>query len=127
MRNILIDTDVLINFLRGKERARDFLASAVSEAVLHVSVITVAELYASALPHEAERTQALLDGLTVVNVTRGIAEKAGAYKRASKSQRLELMDCLIVATAHATRAVLATGNVKHYPMPDIETLGVPSS
>ena len=126
MRNILVDTDVLINFLRGKERARDFLASVISESVLYVSVITVAELHAGALPHEAERTQALLDGLTVVDVTRDIAEKAGTYKRTTKSQRLELMDCLIAATAHATRATLATGNIKHYPMPDIETLSVPS-
>jgi len=42
MRNILVDTDVLINFLRGKGSARDFLASIVSESVLYVSVITVA-------------------------------------------------------------------------------------
>ena len=126
MRNILVDTDVLINFLRGKEKARDFLASVVSESVLYVSVMTVSELCAGALPHEAERTQALLDGLTVVDVTRDIAEKAGTYKRTTKSQRLELMDCLIAATADATRAALATGNVNHYPMPDIETLSVPS-
>ena len=75
---------------------------------------------------EAERTQALLDGFNIVDVTRDIAEKAGSYKRTTKSQRLELMDCLIAATAHATRATLATGNIKHYPMPDIETLSVPS-
>jgi len=40
MRNILIDTDVLINFLRGKEKARHFLESAVQESVLLCSVIT---------------------------------------------------------------------------------------
>ena len=126
MRNILVDTDVLINFLRGKGSARDFLASIVSESVLYVSVITVAELYRGAPPHEAERTKALLNGPTIVDVTRDIAEKAGSYKHAIKSQRQELIDCLIAATAYATRAILATSNAKHYPMPDIETIHVPT-
>jgi len=61
-----------------------------------------------------------------VHVTRDIAEKAGSYKRAIKSQRPELIDCLIAATAHATRAILATSNAKQYPMPDIETIHVPT-
>jgi predicted nucleic acid-binding protein len=78
------------------------------------------------LPHEAHKTESLLDGLHIVEVTREIAEKAGSYKRAIKRQQIDLMDCLIAATAHATSAVLATGNAKHYPMPDIEILTVPA-
>jgi tRNA(fMet)-specific endonuclease VapC len=125
MRNILLDTDVLINFLRGKEKARLFLESAVRESALLCSVITVAEIHSGMLVPETERTRELLEGLYIVEVTRKIAEKAGGYKRDMKRQRLELMDCLIAATAYCNRAILATGNVKHYPMQDIETLLVP--
>jgi len=33
---------------------------------------------------------------------------------------LELDDCIIAATAFIKDAMLATGNVKHYPMTDIK-------
>ena len=124
MRNILVDTDVLISFLRGKEKALLFLESWVQEAFVLCSVITVAEIHAGMLAHEAERTHALLEGLQIVDVTREIDEKAGTYKRDIKSQRLELMDCLIAATAFTSHAILATCNAKHYPMQDIEMLTV---
>ena len=127
MKNVLVDTDILINFLRGRESARAFLASVVHEAVLFCSVITVAELYAGMLPQESAGTKQLIDALHVVEVTREIAEKAGTYKRSIKRQRLELMDCIIAATAHTLGATLATGNAKHYPMTDIQTMVIPAN
>lgn len=120
MRNILVDTDVLINFLRGRDRTREFLASSIGEADLCCSTVTVAEIHAGMKEHERERTEELLDSLAVVEVTRAIAEKAGAYKRTIKSQGLALDDCLIAATAFVKHAVLATANEKHYPMADIK-------
>ena len=120
MKNILVDTDVLINFLRGKENAREFLTSSIGEADLCCSAITVAEIHAGMKEHERERTEELLDSLTVVEVTRAIAEKAGTYKRSIRSQGLALDDCIVAATAFVKHAVLATGNDKHYPMADIK-------
>ncbi len=120
MKNILIDTDVLINFLRGKEKARDYLASLIGEADLYCSAITVAEIHAGMKEQERAKTEELFDSLTIVDVTRDIAEKGGTYKRAIKSHSLELDDCLIAATAYIKHAALATGNDKHYPMADIE-------
>lgn len=122
MKNILVDTDVLINFLRGRESARDFLTSLAEDASLCCSVITVAEIYAGMKPHEKEGTDALLDSLDIVEITREIAEKAGAYKGGIKSQNLELDDCLIAATALVKQTALATCNVKHYPMDDIQKI-----
>ncbi len=119
MKSILLDTDVLINFLRGKEKARDYLASAIGEADLCCSAITVAEIHAGMKEQERAKTSDLLDSLTVVEVTRMIAEKAGTYKRTTRSQGLELDDCIIAATAFAKHAMLVTGNDKHYPMTDI--------
>ena len=119
MKPVLVDTDVLINFLRGKQQAKEFLLSQLDSGPILCSVITVAEIFAGMRPHEQEKTRALLDNLEVLPVTRAIAKKAGFYKGGIKSHALELDDCLIAATAHRHKATLATGNDRHYPMDDI--------
>jgi predicted nucleic acid-binding protein len=124
MSSTIVDTDILINFLRGKEKARDFLISQLNEAVLCCSAITVAEIYAGMKGHEKTGTDELLNSLDIVPVDRTIAEKAGHYKKDINSHGLELDDCLIAATAFIKKATLATGNGKHYPMSDIRKIVV---
>ena len=119
MRKVLVDTDILINFLRGKMAARNYLVAAIEDSTIYCSAITVAEICAGMRQAEKEETMALLDSLEVLDVSRKIAEKAGEYKRKETRQALELDDCLIAATAFVHRALLATGNDKHYPMTDI--------
>ena len=119
MKPVLVDTDILINFLRGKQKAKEFLLAQLDSGTILCSVITVAEIFAGMRPHEQEKTRGLLDSLEVVPVTRAIAEKAGLYKGGIRSHSLELDDCLIAATAHLHKATLATGNDRHYPMDDI--------
>jgi len=120
MKTVLVDTDVLIDFLRGKEKARELIVSLAGDADIICSAITVAEIHAGMKEQERVKTQELLDSLTIIDVTRDIAEKAGAYRRTIRSHALELDDCLIAASAYLKRATLATGNAKHYPMGDIE-------
>lgn len=124
MKNIVLDTDILINFLRGQETARDFLSSLVDEATLYCSVITVAEIFAGMSEHERKKTEELLDSFNLIEITKEIAEKAGNYKNRIKSQTLELNDCLIAASAQSIGAILATENIKHYPMTDIKKRSV---
>lgn len=120
MKNVLVDTDILIHFLRGNLKARDILTGLLEEADLLCSVITVAEIHAGMKPFERDKTLELLDSLTITEITAKIAEKAGQYKRTIKSQSLELDDCFIAATAHEKNALLVTGNGKHYPMTDLD-------
>jgi predicted nucleic acid-binding protein len=124
MKPVLVDTDVLINFLRGKQRAREFLLAHLERTPILCSVITVAEIFAGMRPHEQDKTRGLLYNLEIMPVTRDIAEKAGLYKGAIKSHSLELDDCFIAATANLHNATLATGNVRHYPIDDIEKTAV---
>lgn len=119
MRKTILDTDVLIDFLRGREAARVFLEEVAAHFIACCSVISVAELYAGMRPEEKPRTTRFLDSLVILPVTMEIAETAGHFKRRSISRRLELADCLIAATAFMEDAALATGNVKDYPMPEI--------
>lgn len=124
MKLVLIDTDILINFLRGKKKAREFLLTIVEDATVYCSVITVAEIIAGMREHEKPQTIDLLDGFNIVGITREIAEKAGTYKAQTRSQKLQLDDCFIAATAYILQATLATGNVRHYPMNDIDKVRV---
>jgi len=124
MKNTLVDTDILINFLRGKRKAKEFLSSLLEESSICCSAITVAEIGAGMRSGEEDQTKALLDNIAVLDVTREVAEKAGHYKRSTRGHSLELDDCLIAATAFAHKAVLATGNGKHYPMKDIAVSAV---
>ena len=123
-KNTLVDTDILIHFLRGRREAKDFLSLLLDQSQILCSSITVAEIFAGIRPGEEEKTRALVDNLLVLDVTREVAERAGHYRRTIRSQTLELDDCLIAATAFIHRSVLATGNGKHYPMRDIEVRAV---
>lgn len=120
MKKYLIDTDVLIDFLRGKRKAKEYLESIVNDSVIYCSAITVAEIYAGMRKSEQEQTVNLIDSLNITDVTRKISEKAGIYKRDEKRQALELDDCIIAATAFENGAILAACNGKHYPMQDIK-------
>ncbi len=56
MKSTLVDTDILINFLRGKRKAKDFLSMLLEESSIFCSAITLAEIAAGMRPGEA-RTQ----------------------------------------------------------------------
>ncbi|GAX61155.1 nucleic acid-binding protein [Candidatus Scalindua japonica] len=116
MKKFLIDSDILIDFLRGIEGARNYLSILSKDATLCCSVITIAEIYAGMRKTEEKKTTTLLDGLFSIPISEEIARIAGEFKRDTKSQKLELDNCLIAATALAENAVLATKNLKHYPM-----------
>jgi predicted nucleic acid-binding protein len=120
MKRTLVDTDILINFLRGKRKAKEFLSSLLEESGIFCSAIAVAEIAAGMRPGEEDRTRAFLGQIEVLDVTRDVAEKAGHDKRFARGSNLELDDCLVAATAFINQAVLATGNGKHYPMKDIK-------
>jgi predicted nucleic acid-binding protein len=124
MSSLLLDTDILINLLRGNEAARDFLADNLEENELLCSVISIAEIWAGMHPHEELATRRLVDSLKIIDINRAMAMKAGNFKGSTKSHALELDDCLIAATAFCTEATLATGNGKHYPMKDIRMVVV---
>ncbi|MGR3177944.1 MAG: type II toxin-antitoxin system VapC family toxin [Candidatus Anammoxibacter sp.] len=120
MKKHLIDTDILIDFLRGDECAKNFLIERSEDSPLYCSVITIAEIYAGMRKNEAEKTNELLNSLFAIHVTEEIAKIAGEFKRNTKSQNLELDDCLIAAAAFIENAILATNNLKHYPTKKIK-------
>lgn len=122
MPSVVVDTDILIHFLRGNEKARRFLLSMAGEATPCCSAITVAEIHAGMRPSEKKATQDLLDSLVILPVIRKVAEVAGDLKQTTRQMRVELADCLIAATALMEGAALATGNRRHYPFQSLKVL-----
>ena len=113
---LLLDTDVLIEYLRGREEAVEYLESLSSD--LYLSAISVAELFAGARGDEEERslTQFLL-AFTVLPVTERVARLGGLYRRDFRpSHGTGLADALIAATAIENDANLVTFNRGHFPM-----------
>jgi len=123
VRHLLVDTDVLIDYLRAVPEAVRYLEGR-SEA-LFVSAITVAELF-SGVRDGDERTalDAFLSAFEVVPVDPVIAKQGGLLRREhAKRHGTGLADALIAATAEQVNARLVTLNRKHFPM--IEDLEVP--
>ena len=115
---ILIDTDVLIDFLRGHDKAVAFVNEFFSRIIL--SPIVVAELYAG-VKGNAELTvlEDFISLFRVVPLTAEIAKIGGLYKRDfGKSHGVGLADAILAATADTEKAELKTLNVKHYQMLD---------
>lgn len=113
---LLVDTDVLIDYLRGKAEAVSYLESLIEP--LLISVITVAELYAG-VRDGAERTKLdeFIRAFEIIPVDRDISIKGGLYRRVyMKSHNVGLADALIAATSEAHQAQLVTLNSKHFPM-----------
>ncbi|OGO42109.1 MAG: hypothetical protein A2Z04_07055 [Chloroflexi bacterium RBG_16_57_9] len=117
----LIDTDVLIDHLRGNILARDFLGALLLDgATLHFSVISEAEIYSNVRPGEGPRIRALFEAMSRLPIDGAIARRAGTYQDLLRATiRLALSDALIAATAQEHEATLVTRNVRHYPMTDV--------
>ncbi len=114
--SILVDTDILVDFLRGYSKALAFVNSNSERIIL--STIVVAELYAGV---KGAAEQAVLDEFVslfrIVPVNANVAKAGGLYKRDyAKSHGVGLADAILAATAEAENAELKTLNTKHYPM-----------
>jgi predicted nucleic acid-binding protein len=114
----LVDTAILIDYLRGHERAGDLLETKRASGALHASEITRLEVLAGMRPAEEEPTRLLLSTLAWHEVDAEVAEEAGALGRRWRPSHhaIDSADLAIAATAILTGAELLTLNVRHFPM-----------
>ena len=118
-QRILVDTDILIDHLRGDTNISDIIASSSGNTPF-ISVISIAEIYSFLFAQEYQVMDELLNMMTVINIDAVIAKTAGKYRMAYiKSHMLTVPDALIAATAKTKIAVLITKNIRHFPMDDI--------
>ena len=115
-RSVVVDTDVLLDHLRGLPEALSFLTRN-GDRIL-IPAIVVAELHAGAGEgRDRETLEELLSLFPVAPLTGEVAAAAGRLQRDyGPSHGLGLADAVIAATAQAVNAELATRNARHFPM-----------
>jgi predicted nucleic acid-binding protein len=113
---MLFDTTILVDYLRGREEARDLFEALGNKP--NISVASILELYAGVRTRRDERsTEQLLSQAALLPVTQDIAKRAGIFVRLYQaSHSVASMDAIIAATAEHHGLKLATLNVKHFPM-----------
>ncbi len=114
----LVDTSVLIDYLRGHAQASALLERELAEAALHASEITRLEILAGMRPAEEAATRSLMSALVWHPVDAQIAEEAGALGRRwlASHHTIDGADLAIAATAKVNQLRLLTRNVGHFPM-----------
>jgi predicted nucleic acid-binding protein len=113
---LLIDTDVLVDYLRGQSAAVTWLEGLADPPL--ISSITVAELYAGVRDgDERIALDAFISACEILPIDEQIAVKGGIFRRDyGKSHGVGLADELIAASAEARQAKLVSLNSKHFPM-----------
>ncbi|MBA3372094.1 MAG: type II toxin-antitoxin system VapC family toxin [Euzebyaceae bacterium] len=116
--SVLVDTSILIDYLRGHQGARDLLDEERAAGTLHASEITRLEVLAGMRAAEEYQTRSLLSTLRWHPVDAEVAEKAGELGRAwlPSHRGIDSADLAVAATAFLLDARLLTMNVRHFPM-----------
>ena len=112
---VVIDSDILIDHLRGFLPAKVYLTLIEQQEKRgFISAITVMELLSGKTAADKEKYHRILKLLSlfeIVNVSFEIADKAGEIRRKYNTNP---MDSLIAATALIQNKYLITCNIKHY-------------
>lgn len=116
MEKVVVDTDVVIDFLRIKAGLfLELLESQKREEIeLYLSSITLMELFAGEMSRReiAELTE-LLENFRIISFDEGLAKFAGKLKR-GKRLNTHFADFIIGATSVYLNAKLATRNKSHF-------------
>jgi predicted nucleic acid-binding protein len=104
MGRVLLDTDVLIDHLRGHRKLD------LTDAGLQISIVTRCELFAGRHVDET-RLRRTLEQLPELPLDRALVERAGRVRRETG---LHVPDALIAATALVHQLPLMTRNRRHF-------------
>ncbi|HEY8730427.1 MAG TPA: type II toxin-antitoxin system VapC family toxin [Candidatus Limnocylindria bacterium] len=112
---IVLDTTVLIDLLRGRASALEYLRSLTD--VPACSEVTRVEVLRGVRHRERDAVERLMRTMRWIGLDEQIARRAGALGRTwRRSHAIATADLVIAATAQELGAELATSNTRHYPM-----------
>lgn len=114
MKNCLLDTDILINWLRGEKWEKSLLLTPGID--FYISQISRKELfqYRNVSDRDKKKIVYFLHCLRELLVTPEIASKASILIQKYRTHHLQPADALIAATAWHKQMPLVTHNLKHF-------------
>ena len=114
LKTYCIDSDILIDYLRGFEEARRFLIRASRETILLISIVSVVEIYAGKDTRDIEKKR-LIDeffgNFQIIDLSFPVAKRAGELRR---DLQKPFADMIIAASSLESNAILVTKNNKHF-------------
>jgi predicted nucleic acid-binding protein len=127
MSRFLLDSDIIIWHLRGREEVTGMLKGMQQYGVPGCSAISILEVETGMKKAEEEKTNRFLKALKVFDVNREVASKAAQLVRDKKLKGLSLGlgDAIIAGTCMINNLILVTYNRKHYPAEILEFYPVP--
>lgn len=116
MKKVLLDTSVLIDFLRRKDKEKSLLVKIIRSGYSPaISLITHTELYAgkSIWKSKKARTELenLLSGLEIIIIHEKVSRLAGKLRA---KYEINLLDAMVAAEAATSNLSLATLNLKDF-------------
>lgn len=123
----LLDSTVLIDYLRGRPVVHRVRALAARGDVACTTGVNVEEVVRGLRPNEMVAAQGLFAGLEMLPIGTVEGWQAGTWRRehAARGVTLWQADCLVAAAAASAGAVLATGNPKDFSMDGVEVASWP--
>jgi len=128
MARYILDSDAVVDQLNGIEASIQALGQIISEGHLLCSCeVMLAEVYSGLSRERAVKAVPFLESLTFLPSAPEIGMQAGIwrYTYARQGIQIAITDALIAATALVHNATLISGNVRHYPMPELRVLPLP--
>ena len=110
LMRLLLDTNVLIDVLKGETTARDWLEEQQQPAI---SVITWIEVLVGCRTAESQTVEAWLDSFERLPLDRDVARGS---VQARQRHGLKVPDAIILASASCHGLTLATRNSKDFPL-----------
>ena len=130
-RRICVDSDVVIDYLRGKTRFQDVLPSVIEKYDCYIAPISAYELYYGGYySGRLNKVEDVLDLFGMLDCPRASIRKlAEIHAKLSKTgNSLDVKDILVAGTCIYFKLPLLTRNIKHFrrikelSLVDVDTL-----
>jgi len=119
---LIIDTDVLIWYLRGNTKAKDVVEDNIPFSISVVTYMEIIQGMKNKEEFKIFQKQMLKWNTKIIQINQEISSRAMFYvQEYSLSHSMMLADALIAATVVQNSEILITANDKHYKfIPNIE-------
>lgn len=115
MSKLLLDSSLIIDLLRRKNKEESLLYQLLEQHNLYISIIVYAELYSgkSVWEHKdaGKELEDILQNIGIIPLDKIVSKKAGNIRA---KEGVALLDAIIAATAISHKLDLATLNVKDF-------------